>query len=215
MSLGGRKSVGIVRGAREVLWPRMGWRRYFRYLRFRVMRLPGTPHTIAIGFACGAAMSFTPLIGVHFALAALFAWILGGNILASIIGTGVGNPWTFPFIWIWIHKLGSWIVGGNPDSEAAVNFSFTTLFDNFIGVFWPMLVGGLPTSIIVWPIAYYLSRYVVRTYQTRRRTRLQRVAERQARITARRARRETVKERAAARRQRRAAAAAAKKETPS
>ena len=184
----------------------MGWRRYLRYLRYRVVRLPGSPHTIAIGFACGAALSFTPLIGVHFALAALFAWIVGGNVLASIIGTGVGNPWTFPFIWIWIHRLGSWILGGGGADSEAIDFSVTIFFDSFIDVFWPMLVGGVPMAVIVFPLAYYSSRYVVRTYQARRRTHLERVALRQARAAARRRRRETVRVRAAARRQRRAAA---------
>ncbi len=186
----------------------MGWRRYFRYLRYRVVRLPGSPHTIAIGFACGAALSFTPLIGVHFALAALLAWIIGGNVLASIIGTGVGNPWTFPLIWFWIHRLGSWIIGGDASDSEAIDFNITILFDNFIDVFWPMLVGGVPMAIIVFPIAYYSSRYVVRTYQARRRTHLERAAVRRARAAARRRRRETVKERAAARRQRREAAKA-------
>ncbi len=213
MAFGRRESFGVVRTARDILWPRMGWRRYFRYLRFRVLRLPGSPHTIAIGFACGAALSFTPLIGVHFGLAALFAWIIGGNVLASIIGTGVGNPWTFPFIWFWIHRLGSWIIGGRASDTAAIDFNITILFDNFLDVFWPMLVGGIPMAVIVFPLAYYSSRYVVRTYQARRRTHLERVAVRRARAVARRQRRETVRERAAARRQRRKAAA--EKETSS
>ena len=191
----------------------MGWWRYLRYLRYRVVRLPGSPHTIAVGFACGAALSFTPLIGIHFALAALFAWAIGGNILASIIGTGVGNPWTFPFILFWIHRLGLWIIGGGASEDVAIDFTITILFDNFLDVFWPMLVGGIPMAIIAFPTAYYSSRYVVRTYQARRRTHLERVAVRRARAVARRQRRATVKERAAARRQRREAVA--EKETSS
>lgn len=206
MAFGRREPVGVVRTAREFLWPRMGWWRYLRYLRYRVVRLPGSPHTIAVGFACGAALSFTPLIGIHFALAALFAWAIGGNILASIIGTGVGNPWTFPFILFWIHRLGLWIIGGGASEDVAIDFTITILFDNFLDVFWPMLVGGIPMAIIAFPTAYYSSRYVVRTYQLRRRTHLERVALRRVRAAARRQRRETVRERAAARRQRRQAA---------
>lgn len=213
MAFGRREPVGVVRTAREFLWPRMGWWRYLRYLRYRVVRLPGSPHTIAVGFACGAALSFTPLIGIHFALAALFAWAIGGNILASIIGTGVGNPWTFPLILFWIHRLGLWIIGGGASEDVAIDFTVTILFDNFLDVFWPMLVGGIPMAIIAFPTAYYSSRYVVRTYQARRRTHLERVAVRRARAVARRQRRATVKERAAARRQRREAGA--EKETSS
>ena len=44
----------------------------------RIKRLPGTPQSIAAGVACGVAASFTPFIGLHFVLAALFAWLVGG-----------------------------------------------------------------------------------------------------------------------------------------
>ena len=66
----------------------------------RLKRLQGTPYSIATGFACGVAISFTPFIGFHMILAALTAWLIRGNIIASAIGTIVGNPWTFPFIWL-------------------------------------------------------------------------------------------------------------------
>ena len=49
-----------------------------------------------VGFACGAAVSFTPFIGFHSALAALLAWSIGGNILASAIGTAVGHGLPVP-----------------------------------------------------------------------------------------------------------------------
>ncbi|MFR8207121.1 MAG: DUF2062 domain-containing protein [Alphaproteobacteria bacterium] len=34
-------------------------------------------------------------MGFHLLLAALTAWIIRGNILASALGTAAGNPWTF------------------------------------------------------------------------------------------------------------------------
>ncbi len=179
-----RNPVGFTYYAREFFWPRMGWRRYFRYLRYRVVRLPGTPHTIAIGFAFGAAVSFTPLIGVHFVLGAVLAWIIGGNLLAAIIGTGVGNPWTFPIIWYWIHTLGSWILRADPGTGVPTDFGITYLLDNFVDVFVPMVVGGVPTSIVVWPIFYYLARYVVGAYQRGRKTRIERAASRRSHAAA-------------------------------
>ena len=112
-----RKPRSILYRARNILWPRAGWGRTLSYLRHRVARLPGTPESIAIGLACGIAVSFTPLIGFHFLVAALLAWVMGGNFLASALGTAFGNPWTFPLIWLWIYKLGTWILG----AEAGVS----------------------------------------------------------------------------------------------
>ena len=57
----------------ELVWPRTGWRRASAYLGHRLGRLPGTPYRVAAGFACGAAISFTPFLGFHLAGAALLA----------------------------------------------------------------------------------------------------------------------------------------------
>ena len=90
-------------------WPAMGWRRTSHYFKHRLGRIPGSPYEIAAGFACGAAISFSPLVGLHFILGAIWAWSIRANIISSAIGTALGNPWTFPFIWIWIYQCGLWL----------------------------------------------------------------------------------------------------------
>ena len=40
------------------------------------------------------------------------AYIVRANIVAAAIGTVAGNPWTFPFIWLWTYWLGRKILGG-------------------------------------------------------------------------------------------------------
>ena len=39
------------------------------------------------------------------------AFVVRGNYLAAAIGTAVGNPWTFPFIWAGTYRLGSFMLG--------------------------------------------------------------------------------------------------------
>ena len=76
----------------------------------RVLRMPGSPYSLAAGFACGVAVSFTPLIGFHLVLAAVLAYLIRANVIASWAGTIFGNPWTFPFIFILLHKVGNYII---------------------------------------------------------------------------------------------------------
>ena len=76
--------------------------------------------------------------------------LLRGSLLASAIGTVVGNPWTFPFIWTWIYALGQWLLGGEVVSELPAMLSLTYIFDRPLDVLWPMTVGGVPTAV---PIA--------------------------------------------------------------
>ncbi len=157
----------------------MGWRRLAMYLTHRLQRLPDSAYGIAAGFACGAAISFTPFIGVHFLLAASLAWLLSANLLASALGTVVGNPWTFPFIWLWIYKLGNWILG-NPEGSLPPSMSFSYIFS--WQVFLPMTVGGVLTGIAAWFACFLPLRQAIVGYQMMRERR------RRIRRTTRRAR---------------------------
>lgn len=159
--------------AGAILWPRGGWLRSGTYVAHRLRRLPGTPYRIAAGFACGAAISFTPFIGLHFALAAGLALLIRGSVIASAIGTVVGNPWTFPFIWLWIYSLGRWILGlRHRLTVQPEDFSFDHIFENPLEVLLPMVVGGIPTAIVAWFIFFWPLQRMVAGYQNARKRRL-------------------------------------------
>jgi uncharacterized protein (DUF2062 family) len=182
-----RAKPTLTRRIANILWPSIGWRRWLVYMRHRLGRLPGTPYSIAAGFACGAAVSFTPLVGFHFFLGGVWAWLVRANILASAIGTAVGNPWTFPFIWIWLYKLGHWM-GAGEDGRSAQSLDFGAFFsDMFNGVitgdfgylvdsvwpiWWPMMVGAIPTMAVVWFLFYLPLKSLIHSYQSGRRQRM-------------------------------------------
>jgi uncharacterized protein (DUF2062 family) len=170
-----RRPLSIFSKLRSALWPRRGWGRSLRYAGHRLGRIPGTPYRIAAGFASGVAVSFTPLLGFHFVCGALLALLLRGSVVASAIGTAVGNPWTFPFIWAWIYGIGRWILGhtgGMPELPADLSFQY--IFNNVWSVFWPMAVGGLPMSVLAWLLSYWPMRRVIDGYQKARRHRIER-----------------------------------------
>jgi uncharacterized protein (DUF2062 family) len=181
-----RKPQPVHHRVGNLIWPRIGFRRSMTYIWHRVARLHGTPHSIAGGFAAGAAVSFTPFVGSHFVLAAILAWVTRSNVVAGLIGTAVGNPWTFPFIWFWVYEVGRKLGAGGaghaqPDAlaiivnlpgvmgRALLSFDVDWAYlNNLWAVLWPMIVGSIPTSILVW-LAFYLSlRPVVATYQHKR-----------------------------------------------
>ena len=169
---------------RIALWPRRSWRRSTQYIFNRISRLRGTPHTIAIGCAVGAFVSCTPYLGFHFIIAGLLAWILGGSIIASALGTFFGNPITFPLIWLSTFKSGCWLLGIKENFEAtSLKLGFKKLWegigsfslDIFIGAMetlWPFLkpmtVGAVPLGLIVGIGCYYFARKMVEAYQMRR-----------------------------------------------
>lgn len=169
---------------RIALWPRRSWSRSTRYVINRVGRLRGTPHYIALGFACGVGVSFTPLIGFHFLLAGLLAFACRASVIASAFGTFVGNPLTFPLIWVGAYRTGNIILGaGGRFDPKELRRGFEVLWDGFwelssagilegFEILWPLLkpmtVGGLPLGLVTGLMFYYIIRRIVVAYQQRR-----------------------------------------------
>ncbi|MDG1279705.1 MAG: DUF2062 domain-containing protein [Pseudorhodobacter sp.] len=195
----------------EGFWPRGGWNRAAQYMQHRLRRLPDAPHRIARGVLAGTLISFTPLFGLHFAGAIALAWIMRGNLIASLIATFVGNPITFPFIAAFSVELGNWLLGHPGVMSPIAIFSdfgqagaelwhnITSLFGNdgvvhwdrlqrfFFRVYLPYLVGGTVLGIVGGILSYYLSLPVIIAYQNRRKKKLRdrlakRVAAREAAI---------------------------------
>src|SRR5258708_39125952 len=107
-----RQKQTLWRHLREFFWPSIGFGRSTRYLAHRIGRMPGTPTSIAIGFACGAAVACTPFVGFHLGIALVLAWIIRGSPLAAAIATQiVGNPWAIPFILLGPYRLGAQFLG--------------------------------------------------------------------------------------------------------
>lgn len=178
-----RTPKSLIARLRDTIWPTLGWRRFSGYVLRRLARLPGTSYALAAGFACGAAASFTPLIGFHFLLAGLLAWLMRANILASAIGTVVGNPWTFPFIWAWLYASGTWILqGGEAADPERINFAVVLgrslgamvaldiayLADRAWPVLAPMLLSSVPTGAVAWVAAFLMLRPLIARYKMRR-----------------------------------------------
>jgi len=168
------------------LWPRGGLQRGWRYLWHRLTRISATPHTIALGVAVGAFVSFTPFVGLHFLLAGIIALALGGSILASALGTAVGNPLTFPFIWLASYNLGALLLGYRQRTRIRIDLpddmlaTVVTDPEGFWRAFWfavdpyivPMTVGGIPLGLACGLAVYIVVRSAVAGYQRRRQARL-------------------------------------------
>ncbi|MEC8246849.1 MAG: DUF2062 domain-containing protein [Pseudomonadota bacterium] len=162
----------------QFIWPRQGWRRALKYTWQRTIRLNGSAHSIALGLAAGAFVSASPFIGMHLLIAALIAWVFGGNIIASAVGTWAGNPLSFPFIWLTTFNIGHLMLGTEDKAGDLPELSFGLFIDApmsaLLPVILPMAVGGLVVGTVMAVATYYPSLWAVRFYQKRRRDKLQR-----------------------------------------
>ncbi|WP_404406484.1 DUF2062 domain-containing protein [Pelagibacterium halotolerans] len=169
---------------RDMVWPRMGLRRYLTYLQKKVLRLSASPHAIGAGVASGAAVSVFPLVGLHFFLGFVLAFVTRGNMLAAAIGTAWGNPITFPLFFSLSYQFGSAIFAffrapgagtvkmSAENTEALSGGLFALDLGQILPLFQTMMVGALPLALFTWVFFYVLVRGVVTSFQIARRARL-------------------------------------------
>jgi len=74
--------------------------RSIKFVKNKVIRIRDFPEAVSIGLAWGASISVTPLLGLHIIICFLGTYIMKGNLLAAAAGTVLGNPWTFPFFFL-------------------------------------------------------------------------------------------------------------------
>ena len=172
----------------KLLWPKKGWKRIVKYISLRLKRLPGSPHSIALGFTLGVTAALTPLFGLHFLIGIFLAWLFRVSIVASLIGNLLGNPWTFPFICILNFKIGKLFYNTNDQIDInmkllsnelyllwntiyklfiELNYSQSINYSSQLKLIPPMLIGSLFTIIIVGIPCYFISRFIITNYRNK------------------------------------------------
>ena len=183
-----RKKSTFISKAFNFLWPKKGWKRIIKYNSLRLKRLPGSPHSIALGFTFGVTAALTPLFGLHFLIGIFLAWLFRVSITASLIGNLFGNPWTFPFICIFNFKIGQFFYTTNDKID--INMK---LLSNELSLLWnaiyklcielnytqslsyldqlklipPMLLGSLFTIIVAGIPCYFVSKFLIINYRNK------------------------------------------------
>lgn len=159
---------------REILWPHMGWGRFLRYLHHRILRLPATPYELASGLSFGAAISFVPLPGTHIISAAFLTALTRGNVLASVVGTTIGNPWTFPLMWWGAYKVGEFTFAlfHLPVNKMPDQFVWGDLLHEIeqhpFELLVPWVTGGIILALLSWPCFYMASYHMIKRARAKR-----------------------------------------------
>jgi uncharacterized protein len=152
-------------------------RRKFRHYLRRLLALDDTPERIALAFAVGVFLAFSPLLGLHTVLGLAIAFLFGLNRVALLIGLFVNNPWTL----VPIYAAGAYIGGlilGYPAQTAVPDFGWSELcktqFWVELGRQWrlliPMVLGSFILSVFFAILSYPLALYLLkqgRVYRSR------------------------------------------------
>ena len=149
------------------------------YIRF--LKLRGEPREIALGFALGVFIAFSPTIGVQMVLAIFFAALLKWSKLAAAIAVWISNPLTAPFIYGVTYFIGARLLGIHTLRGLASEPSLSTIINALKKapeLMAALTVGGLVVGIPLAIVGYYLSYAAVMSYQKNLKAKVERQKER-------------------------------------
>lgn len=179
-----KKKLSQFEKLKNFLFPPKGIIRGYKYILKRLFRLNGSPHSIALGAAFGIAIAMTPFFGLQLILTFIFDFIFKANITASLISSIIGNPLTFPFIWISGYKLGNFILSNeNIDNtsfltsieqikEAFQTSNWNLIENSALAILTPMTIGGLLLGFIFGIITYIFTIKAIKKYKLQKQEKL-------------------------------------------
>lgn len=138
-----------------------------------------SPHRAALSLACGVFLSFSPLLGLQIALAALLAWTVRLNRVLLFVGLCSNLPWITPAYYAATTEAAAWAMGSSPPSQLAGRFG-EVLSHSVLGatfwrellllvrpLFWPFVVGSFLAAGALALVAYTLGVALVSSRRVR------------------------------------------------
>lgn len=176
----------VVPPARRPDRRRRGWLARARRAVYAIVRLPATPHQIALGVALGAFVSLTPTMGVQMVVAAALAAVLGGSVRAALPVVWISNPLTAVPLFFITYETGRLFWPWAPRlSVAELSAAFADASGSWAGLsslggqlVVPLGIGGALLGAVLAAVTYPATRWLAEQHQARR---AQRRIERQAR----------------------------------
>jgi uncharacterized protein (DUF2062 family) len=126
-----------------------------------------TPHRTALSFGLGVFIAFSPLLGLHTAIALALAVAFRLSKAAIILGIYVNNPWTIAPMYMGGTLLGCAFLGVSTDELVSIHFNqhgwafYRTLAHQLAPYLWPFVVGNTVLGVLFGLLAYLVLRRVL------------------------------------------------------
>lgn len=147
------------------------WKRLFRYLYIRFLRMQGSPPAIARGLAAGAFAGSFPLLGFQTLIGIALAAIFKGNKVMAAVGTWISNPLTYVPLMALNFHVGRWLLR-LPPSTITLPTSASDMgewMDLGMAAMSSIMVGSFLVGTIAALLAYYVGLSVAHRARASRR----------------------------------------------
>lgn len=141
--------------------------RHFKEKFCELLKYNEPSDRLALSFAIGVFVAFSPTLGLHFFTTLLVAWIMRLNKLMALLGTALNNPWTIVPICgssMWVG-LKIWPVEAKISklNWASLSFQNLGILKSYIV---PFIIGSTLLGIIFSVLSYFLILRIITYYRT-------------------------------------------------
>lgn len=131
-----------------------------------ILGFKDSPDRLALAFAVGVFIAFTPTVGIHTVSAIFLAWVLRINRVVTFAGTLVSNPYTVIPIYgicLWFgSKILGQRIGLNIDWK---NQSLWDLWGGIKPLLLPLFLGATILGIGAAIVSYFTLYYLIQRYR--------------------------------------------------
>jgi uncharacterized protein len=141
--------------------------RYFRERIRALLELDDPPHKLALAFAIGVFIAFSPTIGLHIASCFLLAWVFRVSKVVVLSASFINNPWTVVPLYGFCTWFGIKITGNDaPVPHIAWNkLTISTVYVTIKPYLWSFLVGTLTLGTAAAFLSYFGFFWLVVRYR--------------------------------------------------
>jgi len=142
-------------------------RRYIRDRLHAIIKLDDPPHKLALAFALGVFIAFSPTLGLHIITALVLAWVLRLSKIVILTGSFINNPWTIVPLYGFCTWFGMKITGSTIEVPQIPWNDLTILnaYEALKPYLWAYVAGTLVLGTIAAVAAYFLFYCAVLRYR--------------------------------------------------
>jgi len=125
------------------------------------------PHKLALAFAIGVFIAFSPTIGLHVISCLFLAWALRLSKMVILTASLINNPWTILPLYGFCTWFGSKVIGSDISVPIIAwdKLTFLTAYDIVRPYIWPFVAGTLVLGTAAAFLSYFLFLFAVKRYR--------------------------------------------------
>jgi hypothetical protein len=133
-----------------------------------LLHVEDSPSRVALAFAVGVFIAFSPLLGIHTLLAIVIAVAFRLSKPAIVVGAWTNNPWTIAPMYSAGTLVGCFVLGVSPASLSEIDWSLhgRTFYESLAAGLRPLLlpfvVGNLLLGAAVALASFLVLRFLLK-----------------------------------------------------